>query len=36
MLASGTEITSRVRMRGLRLLGRYGLRGVAPMAHAID
>jgi flavin-dependent dehydrogenase len=36
MLASGTEITSRVRMRGLRLLGRYGLRGVAPTAHAID
>lgn len=36
MLASGTSITSRVRLGSLRFLGRYGLRGVPPIAHAID
>jgi flavin-dependent dehydrogenase len=36
MLASGTEIGSRVRHAALRLMGRYALRGVSPAHHAID
>ena len=36
MLASGTEIGSRVRHATLRLMGRYALRGVSPAQHAID
>jgi len=36
LLASGTEILSRRRRAMLRLMGRYGLRGVSPAALAID
>ena len=36
MLASGTEIGRPSRHRALRLMGRYGLRGVSPADLAID
>ena len=36
LLASGAEITSRYRRCALRLMGRYGLRGVDPTSLAID